>query len=136
MTIHDAHQPAGAVVAEAAPVPRVAALAFNVKGADLLFLDHLYHDELEHVDYDMWHAAEVDVHARPFGRVLVYAPLAADGVNLNTLRNNPNANIEGYSETRAFAFGISQLWPHLDLLFDDRSSPAAALLAEVRHYFE
>ena len=117
-------------------IPRVASVAFNVKGADLLFLDHLDDSELDHNDRAMWHSAHVDVSKRPFKRVLVYVPLADDGLNRNTLRTHPQADTQGYSETRPFALGIKQLWPYLHLFFDNRSTAAGNLLAEIEAYFE
>lgn len=117
-------------------VPRVASLAFNVKGADLLFLDHVDDSELEAQDKAMWKSAHVDIHRQPFRRVHVYVPLADDGLNLNTLRSNPAADQLGYSETRPFALGIRDLWPYLPLFFDNRSTSAGNLLAEVERYFE
>ena len=114
---------------------RVAAVAFNVKGADLLFLDHLDCSELTGPDRKMWQAIGVDTAQWPFGRVLVYVPLAEDGLNRHTLRTNPGADVPGYSETREFALGIADLWPYLGLFFDNRSTAAATLLAEIREYF-
>ncbi len=84
----------------------------------------------------MWAAAGVDIARDPFRRVIVYVPLADDGLNRHTLRNNPAADREGYSETREFALGISDLWPYLGLFFDNRSGPARDLLAEIEEYFE
>lgn len=117
-------------------IPRVATLAFNVKGADLLFLDHADHSELKDVDRAMWTAAGVDINRRQFGRVIVYVPLADDGVNRNTLRTNASADQPGYSDTREFALGIQDLWPYLDYLFDKRSTNEVNLLAVVAQYFE
>ena len=118
------------------PAPRVAAVAFNVKGADLLFPDRQDDSELGDGDRAMWDIAGVDPRTQPFGRVLVYVPLAEDGLNRHTLRTNPGADVPGYSETLEFALGIADLWPYLRLFFADRSMPAANLLAEVRSYFE
>lgn len=117
-------------------LPRVASVAFNVKGADLLFLDHLDDSELKSHDEAMWDAAHVDISKRPFKRVLVYVPLADDGLNLNTLRTNPKADVQHYSQTRPFALGIKDLWPYLHLFFDNRSTAAANLLAEIEAFFE
>ncbi len=116
-------------------VPKVATVAINVKGADLLFLDHTDPSELEERDNKMWKAASVDVGKRPFGRVLVYVPLQEDGFNRNSLRTNPAADIPGYSETREFTLGIQDLWPYLDLFFDKRSTGMISLLAEIDEYF-
>lgn len=117
-------------------IPRVASVAFNVKGADLLFLDHQDTSELTEQDEKMWRAAQVDTSQRPFGRVIVYVPMAEDGLNLNTLRSNRAADQAGYSVTRPFALGIQDLWPYLHLFFDNRSTAAGNLLAEVERYFE
>jgi len=84
----------------------------------------------------MWAAAGADIAQDPFRRVIVYVPLADDGLNRHTLRSNPAADREGYSETREFALGISDLWPYLGLFFDNRSGPARDLLAEIEEYFE
>lgn len=115
--------------------PRVATLAMNVKGADLLFLDHLDQEELDEQDEKMWKTAHVNIDARPFKRVIVYTPLAEDGVNRHSLRNNPQADIPGYSETREFALGMHDIWPYLDLFFDKRSDTMINLLAEIAEHF-
>src|SRR6266496_5923776 len=112
-------------------VPGVATLAINVKGADLLFLDHLDSGELGEHDHNMWLAAGVNIEKRPFGRVIVYTPLKEDGFNRYSLRSNPEADIPGYSETREFALGIQDIWPYLGMFFDKTSTGASALIAEV-----
>jgi uncharacterized protein len=122
--------------ASPSPPPRVATVAFNVKGADLLFIDHSDLAELEPHDAVMWQTAEVDVHAPPFGRVIIYTPLRDDCLNRNSLRTNPAADVPGYSETREFSLGIQDLWPYLDLFFDKRTTNSANLLAEIASYFE
>jgi DNA helicase HerA-like ATPase len=63
---------------------KVAAVCFNVKGPDLCFLDQP--GELS--DEDRRRYERLDVPATPFERVHYYAPLKADGVNLNTLRTH------------------------------------------------
>jgi len=63
---------------------KVAAVCFNVKGPDLCFLDQP--GELS--DEDRRRYELLDVPAKPFERVHYYAPLKADGVNLNTLRTH------------------------------------------------
>jgi len=64
----------------------VAAVCFNVKGSDLCFLDQP--GALN--DQDLRRYERLDVPATPFERVRYYAPLKADGVNLNTLRTHPD----------------------------------------------
>lgn len=117
-------------------IPKVATVAINIKGADLLFIDHLDQPELKTHDYKMWEAAGVNVEKNPFGRVIIYVPLANDGLNRNSLRTNKKADQSGYSETREFALGIKSLWPYLHLFFDNHSTPGSNLLAEVEQYFE
>ncbi len=64
----------------------VAAVCFNVKGPDLLFLDQPgATDEADRRRYD-----RLGIAPRPFERVRYFAPFKADGVNLNTLRTNPD----------------------------------------------
>ena len=112
-------------------VPGVATLAINVKGADLLFLDHLASGELGEIDCNMWQAAGVDIEKHPFGSVVVYTPLKEDGFNRYSLRSNPGADIANYSETREFVLGIQDIWPYLGMFFDKTSTGATALIAEV-----
>jgi hypothetical protein len=107
----------------------------NVKGADLLFLDHLDQEDLNEQDKKMWEAAKVNIKTYPFKRVIVYTPLAEDGVNRNSLRNNPKADIPEYSETREFALGMQDIWPYLDFFFDKRSDTMTNLLAEIAEHF-
>jgi hypothetical protein len=116
-------------------VPKAATVAINVKGADLLFLDHPDVSELEERDLAMWKAAGVDVACPPFGRVIVYVPLQEDGFNRHSLRSNPAADIPGYSETREFTLGIQALWQYLDLFFDKKTTGMTNLLAEIAEYF-
>src|SRR5207253_4960160 len=65
---------------------RVAAVCFNVKGPDLCFLDQ----QGDWSDEDRRRYQALKVPAEPFQRVRLYAPLKADGVNLNTLRTHPD----------------------------------------------
>ena len=70
------------------PVHRgsVAALCFNVKGPDLLFLDQPGAAD----DSDRRRYARLGIAPGPFERVRYFAPFKADGVNLNTLRTHPD----------------------------------------------
>jgi uncharacterized protein len=68
------------------PVHRgsVAAVCFNVKGPDLLFLDQA--GTLD--DADRRRYARLGIEPGPFEHVHYFAPFKADGVNLNTLRTH------------------------------------------------
>ena len=62
----------------------VAAVCFNVKGPDLLFLDQA--GTLD--DADRRRYARLGIEPGPFERVHYFAPFKSDGVNLNTLRTH------------------------------------------------
>ena len=62
----------------------VAAVCFNVKGPDLCFLDQP--SVLGEADLALWQ--RLGLHPVPFSDMTLFAPFKADGVNLNTLRNN------------------------------------------------
>jgi hypothetical protein len=62
----------------------VAAICFNVKGPDLLFLDQP--GQIEDSDRAMYE--RLGVKAAPFDKVRYFAPYTAKGFTLNTLRSN------------------------------------------------
>jgi hypothetical protein len=62
----------------------VAAVCFNVKGPDLLYLDQ----PAEMIDEDLAMYDRLGVPAEPFERVQYFAPYKADGRSLNTIRSN------------------------------------------------
>jgi DNA helicase HerA-like ATPase len=62
----------------------VAAICFNVKGPDLLFLDQP--GQIEDSDRAMYE--KLGVKAAPFDKVRYFAPYTAKGFSLNTLRSN------------------------------------------------
>src|SRR5207245_383846 len=64
----------------------VAAVCFNVKGPDLLFLDQP--GQLQEEDRRRY--ARLGIDPRPFEQVHYFAPPKSDGVNLNTLRTHPD----------------------------------------------
>jgi DNA helicase HerA-like ATPase len=62
----------------------IAAVAFNVKGPDLCFLDHP--GELDTTDRALYERCGVP--DEPFRKVHYFAPFKSDGFSLNTLRSN------------------------------------------------
>lgn len=66
----------------------VAALLFNVKGGDLLFID-LPPEPGFLTDEDLRMYEALGVVPKPFEQVKYYAPFKPDRVNLNTLRSHP-----------------------------------------------
>jgi DNA helicase HerA-like ATPase len=104
----------------------VAALCFNVKGPDLLFLDQP--GELGAADRAMY--AKLGVPAEPFRNVRYFAPYKADGYNLNTLRTH-----EALSENvEPLVWGLEQILKFAEVLLtrDDIDAKADALIEFIR----
>jgi hypothetical protein len=105
---------------------RVAAVCFNVKGPDLCFLDQP--GDLSEEDrrrYD-----RLGVPAAPFERVRYYAPLKADGVNLNTLRTHPDLA----SSVEPLTWGLQEVVDFAEVLLnrDDIDAKADAFIDFLR----
>ena len=104
----------------------VAALCFNVKGPDLLFLDQP--TELSASDRAMY--GQLGVPAAPFRNVKYFAPYKADGYNLNTLRTH-----EALSENvEPLVWGLEQILKFAEVLLtrDDIDAKADALIEFIR----
>ncbi|HEX9728164.1 MAG TPA: hypothetical protein VGA37_06655 [Gemmatimonadales bacterium] len=101
---------------------RIAAVCFNVKGPDLAFLDQPA--DLDDDDRAMYAALRVP--AEPFGRLRYFAPLKADGVNLNTLRSHEDlaASVE------PLIWGLREVLDYSEVLLnrDDIDAKADAFL--------
>lgn len=101
---------------------RVAAVAFNVKGSDLCFLDRVgaldEEDRRRHV--------RLGVPAEPFAGVRYYAPFKADGVNLNTLRTHP----ELIGDVEPLVWGLPEVLDFAEVLLnrDDIDAKADAFI--------
>ena len=100
----------------------IAAVCFNVKGPDLLFLDQAGSFE----DEDRRRYARLGVAAVPFERVRYFAPFKADGVNLNTLRTN--AELVGTVEP--LVWGLTEVLDFAEVLLnrDDIDAKADAFI--------
>ncbi|HVT11546.1 MAG TPA: hypothetical protein VHE55_04715 [Fimbriimonadaceae bacterium] len=108
----------------------VAALLFNTKGADLLYIDQ----EPQHpVDSKLYDACRVP--ATPFERVRYFAPFDKDGSNLMTLRRN--SELEAINPTRPFSFGLKDVIKHAEVLLnrDDLDAKADAYLQYLNDRF-
>jgi DNA helicase HerA-like ATPase len=104
----------------------VAALCFNVKGPDLLFLDQ--DAELTEEDADIYQT--LGVAPKAFEHVHYYAPYKADGFNLNTLRTH-----EALSEnTQPLVWGLEQILKFAEVLLtrEDVDAKADALIEFIR----
>jgi len=105
---------------------KVAAVCFNVKGPDLCFLDQP--GDLS--DEDRRRYERLDVPAQPFERVHYYAPLKADGVNLNTLRTHP----ELATDVTPLTWGLQEVVDFAEVLLnrDDIDAKADAFIDFLR----
>lgn len=109
------------------PEKGVAAVFFNVKGPDLLYLD------LPPIESSQLTPEEVEVYdklgipATPFEDVHYYAPYKADGYNLNTLRTHP----ELLHNVSALQWGLNEIFEFTDVLLnrDDVDAKADAVLS-------
>lgn len=104
----------------------VAALCFNVKGPDLLFLDQPAElDEEDRAQYD-----RLGVPPEPFRNVRYYAPYKPDGYNLNTLRTHESLthNVE------PLVWGLEQILDFAEVLLtrEDVDAKADALIEFIR----
>jgi hypothetical protein len=100
----------------------VAAICFNVKGPDLLFLDQP--GVLEDSDRALY--AKLGVPAKPFERVRYFAPYTAKGFSLNTLRSN-----EQLSENLSpLTWGLNEVMQFAEVLLnkDDIDAKADAFI--------
>lgn len=100
----------------------IAAVCFNVKGPDLLFLDQP--GALEEEDRRRY--ARLGVDPIPFERVRYFAPFKADGVNLNTLRTN--GELAGSVEP--LVWGLTEVLDFAEVLLnrDDIDAKADAFI--------
>jgi DNA helicase HerA-like ATPase len=101
---------------------RIAAVCFNVKGPDLCFLDQP--GDLS--DEDRRRYERLAVPPRPFERLRMYAPLKADGVNLNTLRTH--ADLVG--DVEPLTWGLQEVVDFAEVLLnrDDIDAKADAFI--------
>ncbi|MFQ5551320.1 MAG: ATP-binding protein, partial [Gemmatimonadales bacterium] len=100
----------------------IAAVCFNVKGPDLCYLDQPA--DLSAADLAQYDA--LGIAPDPFEDVTYYAPLKADGVNLNTLRTHP----ELVDSVEPLIWGINEVLDYHEVLLnrDDLDAKADALI--------
>ena len=100
----------------------IAAVCFNVKGPDLCFLD--LPGKLDDADRALYE--KMDVPARPFSNVRYFAPYAARGYSLNTLRSNEAL---AYNVT-PLTWGLREVLQYAEVLLnrDDIDAKADALI--------
>ena len=100
----------------------VAAVCFNVKGPDLLFLDQP--GKLDEKDLALYERMEVP--AAPFGNVRYFAPYSAKGIALATLRSNEALQ----DNVQPLTWGLREVLQYAEVLLnkDDIDAKADALI--------
>ncbi len=100
----------------------IAAVCFNVKGPDLLYLDKPA--LLEEKDLELYE--KLGVEPKPFENVNFYAPYTAKGFALNTLRSNEALE----SNTFPLSWGLREVLQFAEVLLnrDDVDAKADALI--------
>lgn len=103
---------------------KVAAVLFNVKGHDLLFLDQKA-DNLTEPEVEMYEKLQIDM--KPFEKVQYFAPYKADRVNLNTYRTNEDL----LHNVKPLSWGLREIFDHVQVLLnsDDVDAKADAFLS-------
>lgn len=96
----------------------VGAVCFNVKGADLCFLDRAA--SLSEAERAMYRALGVE--PRPFERVRYYAPFKPDGANLNTLRSHEELR----SSVQPLVWGLPEVLEYAEVLLNREDIDAKA----------
>jgi hypothetical protein len=96
----------------------VAAVCFNVKGADLCFLDQPA--VLSEEERAMYRALGVE--PRAFAPVRYLAPFKPDGVNLNTLRSHPDL----VGSVQPLVWGLPEILEYAEVLLNKEDIDAKA----------
>ncbi|MGK2934946.1 MAG: ATP-binding protein [Gemmatimonadaceae bacterium] len=104
----------------------IAAVAFNVKGPDLCYLDQP--GKLEPADEIMYE--KMGVPAKPFANVRYYAAYDAGGYNLNTLRSNEAL----LHNVHPLTWGLREVLQYAEVLLnkDDVDAKADAVIDFIR----
>jgi uncharacterized protein len=100
----------------------VAAVCFNVKGPDLLFLDQPGHlDDADRAIYE-----KLGVPAAPFDNVRYFAPYSAKGYSINTLRSNEQLS----HNLSPLTWGLNEVMQFAEVLLnkDDIDAKADAFI--------
>jgi hypothetical protein len=109
------------------PDKSVAAVFFNVKGPDLLYLDLPPTESGKLTDDELAIYDKLGIPALPFPNVQYYAPYKPDGYNLNTLRTHPDL----MHNVSVLQWGLREIFEYAEVLLnrDDVDAKADAVLA-------
>lgn len=105
----------------------VAAVFFNVKGPDLLYLDLEPTESGQLSPEELAIYEKLGIPATPFEYVHYYAPYKPDGYNLNTLRTHPDL----LHNVSPLQWGLKEIFEYAEVLLnrDDVDAKADAVLA-------
>ncbi len=109
------------------PDKSVAAVFFNVKGPDLLYLDLPPSESGKLSESELEIYEKLGIPATPFENVQYYAPYKPDGYNLNTLRTHPDL----MHNVSVLQWGLKEIFEYAEVLLnrDDVDAKADAVLA-------
>lgn len=109
------------------PAKSVAAVFFNVKGPDLLYLDLPPAEGGKLTDEELKIYEKLQIPPTPFAHVHYYAPYKPDGYNLNTLRTHPDL----MHNVSVLQWGLREIFEYTEVLLnrDDVDAKADAVLA-------
>jgi len=109
------------------PDKSVAAVFFNVKGPDLLYLDLPPAESGKLTDQELEIYQKLGIPPTPFENVQYYAPYKPDGYNLNTLRTHPDL----MHNVSVLQWGLQEIFEYAEVLLnrDDVDAKADAVLA-------
>jgi uncharacterized protein len=109
------------------PDKSVAAVFFNVKGPDLLYLDLPPAESGKLTDQELEIYEKLGIPPTPFENVRYYAPYKPDGYNLNTLRTHPDL----MHNVSVLQWGLQEIFEYAEVLLnrDDVDAKADAVLA-------
>jgi hypothetical protein len=96
----------------------IAAVCFNVKGADLCFLDQAA--PLSEADQGMYRS--LGLAPEPFARVRYFAPFKPDGANLNTLRSHEALR----ASVQPLVWGLQEVLEYAEVLLNKEDIDAKA----------
>lgn len=105
----------------------IAGVMFNVKGGDLLYLDHAW-ESPDDASARMY--GQVDIPVAPFQSVTYYAPYQSEAHSgLVTLRRHPD--LDTSNPTHGFCFGLNTVLQNADVLLsrEDLDAKADSFLA-------
>lgn len=99
-----------------------AALLFNTKGSDLMFIDQPAPGAMSDIDLKLYEACEID--PKPFDTVRYFAPRMETFADLATLRRSDQ--LDAQNPVQPISFGLEAILNNLEVLLDQGDIDAKA----------